>query len=245
MLKLYHHKMSTCSQKVRLVLAEKHLSYEERIIALERDEQISDWFLAVNPNGVVPALEHDGSVIVDSSVINEYLEDVYPEMPLRPRDPVARAHMRAWRQFIDEVPTHAIRYPTFNAVIARNYSKMSEAEFNQLAERRPLRKHLFLKMGRTGFSKQDIDNSLEQLRRTLVRMDRSLREAPWLAGDMFTLADISVVPTIVRMDDLGLASMWSDLPTIAAWFARVQARPSFSIAFMPGSRDILKYGVGQ
>jgi glutathione S-transferase len=245
MLKLYHHKMSTCSQKVRLALAEKRLGFEERLIALERDEQISDWYLKVNPNGVVPALDHDGNVVVDSSVINEYLEDVFPEMALRPRDALPCARMRAWRQFIDEVPTHAIRYPTFNRVIARNYANMTDEEFCRLAARRPLRKHLFLKMGRMGFSERDVANSLEQLEHTLRRMDQSLQQGPWLIGEMFTLADISVTPTIVRMEDLGLDHMWSGLPRVANWYQRVRARPSFAIAFMPGSRDILKYGQSQ
>jgi glutathione S-transferase len=243
MLKLYHHKMSTCSQKVRLTLAEKGLGFEERLVALERDEQISDWYLKVNPNGVVPTLDHDGGIVVDSSVINEYLEDVFPEPPLRPRAALLCARMRAWRQFIDEVPTHAIRYPTFNAVIARNYAGMSQDEFERLADRRPIRKHLFLKMGRSGFSQREIDNSLEQLRRTLLRMDRSLHDGLWLAGEMFTLADISVTPTIVRMEDLGLDHLWCDLPAISRWYEKVQSRPSFPAAFMPGSRDILKYGM--
>lgn len=243
MLTLYHHKMSTCSQKVRLALAEKGLSFEGRLIALEQDEQLSDWYLRINPNGVVPTLEHDGNLIVDSTVITEYLEDVFPETPLRPRDPVLCATMRAWRQFIDEVPTHAIRYPTFNAVIARNYAAMSEEAFYRLSDRRPLRKHLFLKMGRNGFSQQEIDNALEQLSRTLLRMDKSLQKSPWLAGDMFTLADISVTPTLVRLEDLGLAGMWSELPRIADWYGRIQQRPSFAAAFMPGARDIARYGL--
>ncbi len=245
MLKLYHHKMSTCSQKVRLALAEKALAFEEHLIALEKDEQLSEWYLRINPNGVVPTLEHDGNLVVDSTVITEYLEDVFPETPLRPRDPVRCATMRAWRQFIDEVPTHAIRYPTFNAVIARHYAGMSEEEFYRLSDRRPLRKHLFLKMGRSGFRQQEIDNAMEQLRRTLMRMDKALQHGPWLAGEMYTLADISITPTIVRLEDLGMAGMWSALPRIADWYGRIQARPAFPVAFMPGARDIVAYGLRQ
>ena len=77
------------------------------------------------PEWVLPALVHDGRTILDSSVINEYLEDVFPERSLWPRDAVEVAHMRAWRQFIDEVPTVAIRYPSFNAAFVHIWSDMS------------------------------------------------------------------------------------------------------------------------
>ena len=90
------------------------MSWTDRIIFFAKGDNLSDWYLKLNPNGVVPTLVHNGSVVTDSSVINEYLDDVFPDCPLRPRDPVELAHMRTWRQYIDEVPTTAIRYPSFN-----------------------------------------------------------------------------------------------------------------------------------
>ena len=92
-----------------MALWEKEISWQDRPIVFQKNDHLSDWYLAINPNGVVPALVHDGKTIIDSSVINEYLEDVFPERYLRPRDAVEVAHMRARRQFIDEAPTVAIR----------------------------------------------------------------------------------------------------------------------------------------
>src|ERR1700758_476604 len=123
MMTLYNTSLSTCSQKVRLCLAEKGLDFVDRQISLKDNEQYADWYLAMNPNGVVPTLDHDGLIVTDSSVINESLDEVFPDPPLIPRDPGPRAKMRAWRQFIDEVPTAAIRVPSFNAYIVPNWGK--------------------------------------------------------------------------------------------------------------------------
>ena len=241
MLELFNYPQSTCSQKVRLMLAEKELEWTNRHLAIDRGEQLQDWYLKINPNGVVPTLLHDGAAVHDSSVINEYLEDVFPERPLRPGDPVKCAHMRAWRQYIDEVPTPAIRVPTFSAVITKSYAHMSDDQFNELASRRPIRKHFYLRMGRKGFSQADVDAALEQLRSTLVRMEQALEQGPWLIGDQFTIADISVVPTVVRLEDLGLARLWDDLPRVAGWYERVRKRPSFPVAYFSGARDVFAY----
>lgn len=242
MLELYHHPISTCSQKVRLTLAEKGLEWKSRLVALEREEHLEDWYLKLNPNGVVPTVVRDGQPVVDSSVINEYLDDVFPENPVRPADMLDRARMRAWRQFIDEVPTTAIRYPSFNRYFVRGFADVSPERFDERAAARPLRKHFYRRMGQGGFSEADVAASIDQLRATLERMERSLQFGPWLVGEMFTLADISLVPTIVRMEDLELSDMWRDLPGVTDWYRRVQARPSFDIAYMPGSRALDPFG---
>ena len=238
MLELYHSPISTCSQKVRLVLAEKGLPWTSREIRFSAREHLSEAYLQLNPNGVVPTLVHDGDPIVDSSVINEYLDDVFPDKPLRPRDLKARARMRAWRQYIDEVPTPAIRVPSFNQFFVERWSGLSDEKFTDYANGLPLRKHFYKRMGRTGFSEQDVANALEQLRQTLERMADALARGPWLNGNEYSLADVSVTPTIVRMEDLGRTAMWGDLPRVADWYTRIQARPNFAIAYTPGSRDL-------
>ncbi len=238
MLELFNAPVSTCSQKVRMALWEKGLPWEDRVIVFQTNDHLSDWYLALNPNGVVPTLVHDGRTVIDSSVINEYLEDVFPERPLRPKGAFEVAHMRAWRQFIDEVPTIAIRYPSFNAAFVHIWAHMSDEDHASYVNRRPLRKHFYRRMGRDGFPKEDVDAALDMLRMTLERMQAALEKTQWLADDAFTLADISIMPTIVRMEDLGLAHLWADLPNVADWFTRIQARPAFAKTYGPGTRDI-------
>ena len=124
---LYNGPSSTCSQKVRLALWEKALPFTDRRMSLRDNEHLTDWYLKLNPNGVVPTLVHGDAVVTDSSVINEYLEEVFPDKPLIPQKPAERARMRAWRQYIDEVPTTAIRVPSFNAYILKGWEHIPDA----------------------------------------------------------------------------------------------------------------------
>jgi glutathione S-transferase len=237
-LKLYHHPVSTCSQKVRLALAEKNLGFDQHIIDWSKLEHLSDWYLAINPNGVVPTLVHDGVYIVDSSVICEYLEEAFPERPIAPPDPRGRAAMRAWMRYFEEVPTVAIRIPSFNKLFVKPLKvDRTAAEFEAMTDRMPLRKQFYRQMTETGFSDQATRDSMERLRKTLERVDGALADGrPWLLGEQYTIADMVLVPSVVRMSDLGLGETWADLPRIQAWFDRVQARPSFATAYVPHSR---------
>lgn len=242
MIELHHANHSTCSQKVRICLAEKGLDYESRLIDLAAKEQLDPGYLALNPNGVVPTLVHDGRVVIDSSVICEYLDDVFPDPPLSPDDPGERARMRAWMRYIEEVPTAAVRFPSFNMAFLPRFEGLDDGRFRaEQADVRPLRKGFFRRMGRTGFSDEDIRHSFEQIGHTAARMDAALAPeeggGPWLLGDMYTLADIVVAPLIDRMADLGLSDIWEGkYPRMADWYARIRERPAFRTAFYPKSR---------
>jgi glutathione S-transferase len=238
MLELYNAAISTCSQKVRMSLAEKQLDWKDRQIVFHTGEHLTPEYRKLNPNGVVPTLLHDGGVVIDSTVINEYLEDVFPERPLRPSNKLELAHMRAWRQYIDEVPTPSIRYPSFNAFFVKMFGQNTQEEFEEYAASLPLRCDFYLKMGRTGFPQEEVDAALRRLRQTLERMEAALEKTEWLANDMFTLADVSVMPSVVRMEDLHLAHMWADLPGVTDWYQRLQARPAFAITYYPGTRNV-------
>ncbi len=236
-LELYHALQSTCSQKVRIALAEKNLDWVDHRVNLAKNEQLRPEYLKLNPNGVVPTLVHDGNVIIDSSVILEYLDDVFPTPRLSPVDPVRRAHMRAWMRFLEEVPTVAIRVPSFHLALATRFNALDEGEFCKTeADVRPLRKNFYRRMGPKGFSDEDVAASLDELQRTVDRMETALEKGPWLLGADYTLADIIVTPSIDRMNDLGLSAIWSKRPRVTAWYARMQARPAFKQAYMPGSR---------
>jgi len=236
MIELYHAATSTCSQKVRVTLAEKGLDFVSRNVNLRANENLTPEYLAINPNGVVPTLVHDGNVIMDSSVICEYLDEVFPQPRLGPDNAVGRAHMRKWLRFLEEVPTAAIRVPTFQMALKPFEGVDRQTYRTERADVRPLRKHFYRRMGADGFAPEEIAASLDQLDLTLRRMEEALSRGPWLMGSEFTLADIVVLPSVDRLDDLGLARMWDRYPGVAGWFDRIRARPSYAAAFYPGSR---------
>lgn len=238
MLKLYHANHSTCSQKVRLCLAEKGLEFDSQLVNLATNEHLSPEYLMLNENGVVPTLVHDDAVITDSGVICEYLDEVFPDIPMLPTDPAERAVVRAWGRYLDEVPTAAIRVPSFNMAFLPRYEGLDDDTFQrEHADIRPIRKQFYERMGRTGFNDAEVDAALHQFAATLKRMEAHLSDHAWLSGNQFGLADIIVLPLVDRMDDLSFANMWDpQMPHVTDWFARAKARASFAQAFYPKSR---------
>lgn len=235
---LYNAPQSTCSQRVRFVLNAKGLPFEEKKLDLLAGDQLTPDYLKLNPNGVVPTLDHDGHIVIDSSVIIEYLDEVFPDRSnFTPRDPVRRAAMRALMRFIDEMPAAAVRVPTFNLAFLPRFAAMSEEEFQAFAESKPLRKEFMLSMGRKGFPQKDMDSAMARLRRTYERMDLSIADSggPWLFGKDITLADVSVMPAMVRMADLNREGDWADLPRVANWYDMIRAHAAFKPTYYPGS----------
>lgn len=235
---LYNAPQSTCSQRVRFVLNAKALPFEERKLDLLAGDQLKPDYLAINPNGVVPTLEHEGTVVIDSSVIIEYLDEVFPAPEsFTPRDPGTRAQMRSLMRFIDEMPAAAVRVPTFNLAFLPRFAAMSEEEFLAFAESKPLRREFMLTMGRKGFPQKDMDSAMGRLRRTYERMDAEIEKSggPWLLGRDLTLADVSVMPALVRMADLGRDADWADLPRVQRWYEGIRAHPAFTPTYYPGS----------
>ncbi|RAI35141.1 glutathione S-transferase family protein [Rhodoplanes serenus] len=237
-LTLYNAPQSTCSQRVRFVLNAKGLPFAERRLDLLAGDQLAPDYLALNPNGVVPTLVHDGAVVIDSSVIMEYVEEVFPEGPrFVPQDPAARASMRSLMRFVDEVPAPAIRVPTYNLAFLPHFQAMSEAAFLAMAESKPLRREFLLAMGRTGFPESEMAAALGRLGRAVVRLDETIAASggPFLLGAAPTLADITVMPVIVRMADLRLDHLWDGRPAVAAWLEAIRAQPAFVPTYYSGS----------
>lgn len=241
---LYNAPQSTCSQRVRFILNAKKLAFVEHRLDLFSGDQLKPNYLAINPNGVVPTLIHDGAVIIDSAVIMEYLDDVRPvDASFTPDDPLARAAMGSMMRYIDEIPTPAVRIPSYNLAFLPHFQAMSEEEFLALANSKPLRKEFLLTMGRTGFPKKEMDGALDRLARAVARMDDWLVTSggPFLMGKAITLADIAVMPVIVRMDDINLHEVWADKPAIGRWLAAICSQEAFAPTYYHGSLLTEKY----
>ena len=234
--KLYNAPQSTCSQRVRFVFNGKKIPFDEVKLNLLEGDQLKPDYLKLNPNGVVPTLDHDGDIVIDSTVITEYLDEVAPQASFTPESPVARARMRALMHFIDEMPAAAVRVPTFNLAFLPSFQKMSREDFVAMAESKPLRREFMMMMGQTGFSQAEMDAALARLRRTYERMDAEIAKSggPWLLGKNISLADVAVMPALVRMHDLRMPD-WQDLPRIVTWFDNIRAHPAFQPTIYHGS----------
>lgn len=232
MLRLYHAWASTCSQKVRLALAEKELAYDGVVLILRRFEQLSPEFLRINPAGVVPVLVHDGFVVRESTIINDYLDDAFPEYPLRPADAKGRARVATWNRFVDDVLTIAIKKPSFQKNLRPFLQTLPESEIDDAVLRMPNPEtgRRWRDAARNGIPEAELAAAHADLRRMLDRMQETLAHQAWLAGDSYSLADINIAPFVHRLASFPEYDLARDWPAVADWYARLRARPAFARA---------------
>lgn len=197
MIKLYDFLPCPFGQKVRIVLAEKSLSYELVPVDLHKGEQRRPEFLRLNPYGRVPVLVDEDTVVYDSTVINEYLDDEYPDPPMLPRleSSSRRARARLFEDFADT---------SFTPQVGQLMAEMIKPE----AERDPNR----------------LPRIRQTVERVLDYLNRELQGQHFLASE-FSVADIAFVPRLLVLNDLGIdAGM--NRGNVEAWIKRLLERPS-------------------
>jgi len=174
MIKLYDFKSSPNCQRVKVVLAEKNLPYEIVPIDLRKQEQKTPEYLKMNPHGKVPVLTDDGTVLYESLVINEYLEEKYPSPPLLPKDPAKKAKARI---LIDFGMAH------FDSA----YQKLRMELMKEAKDQ----------------SQPIIDGAKSDLRKLLQRFEDEIGDQPYLLGD-FSLVDADLIPRFTRLEGFSI-----------------------------------------
>ncbi|HEY2105973.1 MAG TPA: glutathione S-transferase family protein [Candidatus Binataceae bacterium] len=196
MIKLYDFLPCPFGQKVRIVLAEKSLSYELVPVDFTKGEHRRPEFLRLNPYGRVPVLVDEDTVVYDSTIINEYLDDEYPDPPVLPRIEFSSLRARA-RMFEDFADT------SFTPQVGQLMAEMVKAE----AER---------DQGRLQRLRQTIE-------RVMDYVNRELQGQNFLAGE-FSVADIGFVPRLVVLKELG-TDVSAGRNNVEAWMKRLLDRP--------------------
>ena len=232
MITLYTHVMSPCAQKVRIVLAEKSLDWTAHPIDLQNKENLEPWYLALNPLGVVPTLVHEDRLIIESSIICEYLEDSFPQPSLCPVSPHARAMMRFWLKHID-IKLHpscgALQWPlVMRPALLKKTEEEQQNLINQIPEEpRRERQRRLLAMG---LEAPDVVGSVKVYRDTIQKMEETLLKQGWLTSEQFGLADCAMAPYFQTLDQFGWLEILDGYPSVKDWFVRVRARESFQHA---------------
>ena len=198
MIKLYTFPPSTNSRKVRIALLEKGLEFERVNVDLSKREQKNPEYLKIHPFGQIPALDDEGFVIYDSTVINEYLEDEYPYPPLMPSDSEGRARARLMEDFRD---TH------FNPYFVHLLQETRKPE----GER----------------DEQRIQNAKAEITKGLDRIESELQDREYLAGP-FSLADVAFMSNLELLDRFSIPVDGNKYKKTVAWIDRLKARPSFA-----------------
>jgi glutathione S-transferase len=196
-IKLYHDVPSTNSDRVKIALAEKGLAWEGIWVKLSKREQKSPEHLARNPYGKIPVLDDDGKILFESCIINEYLDEKYPNPPLTPKDPYLRARGRI---LVD----YALNYlhEPYWALRGEIMMKKNPAERDQkiIAEKRA------------------------ELLQKLQYLEIELSDKAYMLG-AFSLVDIDIFPRFPRMESFGVIPDAS-LPRLSAWYERMKQRAS-------------------
>jgi glutathione S-transferase len=219
---------------VRLCLAEKGLEFESRLVDMMNMEHHSPDYLKINPNGVIPTLIlEDGRSLYESGTICEYLDDTYPEPPLRPADPYERAVMRNWIRHADERIGNLIIFNWVHS-LAKTAAKWSDEELAERLKKVPSkeRHEAWMRAARKPYTEEERAAARGRLVAMLDRMEETLRRTRWLAGDAYSIADIAVVPFAKRIDEEIAPDEMTEQrhPRVAAWWAAIQARPAFARA---------------
>ena len=237
MLTLITARNSICTQKVLMTLAEKNVEFAIKIIDLFRNEQYDPDYVKLNPKGVVPTLVHDGRPIIESTLICEYLDALYPEPPLIPTDAYARSRMRLWSKAIDEGIFEATRELSFSAMFRDKMRAMTEEQrqgrFRNVGD--PVRRARFMSTYQDGADSPYVYQGIVAFEKLFQRTEETLSDGgTWLLGEQFTLGDINLAPFVARIEYLNLLDLWLDgRPATHAWWHRLKARPSFQSA-VPG-----------
>jgi glutathione S-transferase len=228
-LALYHNDMSSCAQKVRLLLAEKGLEWESRHLDLRAGEHQQEWYIKLNPRAVVPTLIDGDTVVPESNVINEYLDERFPDPAMKPADPFGRAKMRLWTKQLDEgVHDAGIAILSFGLAFRHQYIGRGEAGKEMLESipdpaKRERRRDVIEK----GLDSPHFKIAIARLLTLYRDMDKALADHEWLAGDRYSIADAAFTPYIVRLEHLDVMGLLEPTPRTADWYRRIKARPSF------------------
>lgn len=234
MLKLYRFPGATCAAKVLMALSEKAVLFDDA--CLDRADLASDWYRKLNPTGLVPTIVHDGTVIVESSVILNYIEDRFfgSGVALRPEAPLLRAAMNHWLKISDDLladlgtATYAIAARDRYLALPQDERDAYYATIPDAHARQARREAIEL-----GLAAPTAARALQNLVGMTQRIGECMHDRPFLCGDM-SLADIAIAPLVARIESLGILAETAEQPQFGQWWARIRERPSF-VAGVAGS----------
>jgi glutathione S-transferase len=230
MMKLFYNWNAVCAMKVLMCLEEKELKYDLQPVDLGRFEQLGAEYLKLNPAGVVPTFVHDGVVLLESSVINEFLDDNYPATPLRPEDPYLRAVMRWWGKQIDDVVHTSIRPISFVRFVTPIVGAMDREKLEGIRDRMPKKElaEIWRRVADAPYTEDELAGYVKKVDDIIEKMEQTLQETAWLAGEAISLADINMTPYFRRLTQLDRTEMWAQRPAVTAWYEKIRSRPSFA-----------------
>jgi glutathione S-transferase/GST-like protein len=235
-LALYHWEPTANSGELLIALNEKGVAFTSHYVDVLAFEQHSPQFLALNPRGEVPVLIHDDEVLTETTLILEYIDAAFPQVPLVPEAPTERYHMRVWTKLANDSFAPALTLLGWHLRMARQLRGRDRVAIIAGFERLPPDRQA---VWRTALADAYTEDQLTRARQFLEvaarRLEEALATSEWLAGAAYSLADIALFPLAYALQSLlpEVAALASR-PRVAQWLRRMQERPAVRSALAMG-----------
>lgn len=243
MFELYHWEPTGESLKPLICLKEKGIEFTSRYVDILKFEQYRPDYLKLAPLGQGPILVHDGEIFNEPSLINEYLEDAFPEPRLAPTDAAGWYDVQEWIRYTDMQLGDAVKLLGWHQVMLPAMSQAERDEFNQRLANVPVKEQQagWAAVVRDAESTEDkLENARGKIREAVERMEKTLGASSWLVGSDYSIADINAFALAHSLPQL----MPEDVnkrktPKILNWLQEISGRPAVKAALMmrraPGS----------
>jgi glutathione S-transferase/GST-like protein len=238
---LYHWEPNANSGKPMLALMEKGVAFDSHYLDLLSFDQHEPAYLAINPQGTIPAMVHGERVLTESTAIMEYVEEVFPGPRLMPEDPRDRWRVRWWMKFMDQWLGPSFSMIGWQVFVGPAVRARDPQELQAAVERIPLpeRRVAWRKAISGQFGTDELAESRRRVALGIRMLEEELAKRPWLASNQYSLADINGFNLA-----FGLPVTWPELsndvltPNMLRWLRTIYARPATKACWAMGRTSL-------
>ena len=240
---LYHWEPNANSGKPMLALMEKGVEFESHYLDLLNFDQHRPEYLAINPQGTIPAMVHGHRVLTESTAIMEYVDEAFPGPRLMPEDPRDRWRCRWWMKFMDQWLGPSLSMYGWSVFVGPSVRSRDPEELKSAIDRIPLpeRRTAWRKAIYGQFGEEEMQESQRRVGVGIGMLEQALSERPWLASDQYSLADINGFNLAFALP-ISQPQLSNDAatPHIMRWLRRIYARPAAKACWALGRTALAK-----
>lgn len=240
---LYHWEPNANSGKPMLALMEKGVPFDSHYIDMLNFDQHRPEYLAINPQGTIPAMKHGDRVLVESTAIMEYVNEAFAGPDLMPADPRDRWRVRWWMKFMDQWLAPSFSMIGWSVFIGPVVRQRDPAELEAAIERIPMpeRRVSWRKAIYGTFSEAEIAESQRRVALGIAMLEEELGKREWLASDSYSLADINGF-NLAYAIPLSQPHLSNDelTPNLLRWLRAIYARKAVKDCWALGRTDMVK-----
>lgn len=240
---LYHWEPNANSGKPMLALAEKGVAFNSHYIDMLQFDQHKPEYLAVNPQGTIPAMTHGERVLTESTAIMEYVDNEFDGPALMPADPRDRWRIRWWMKFMDQWLAPSFSMIGWSMFVGPSVRQRDPAELEAAIERIPLpeRRVAWRKAIHGSFSDEEMAESNRRVGIGIRLLEEELAKREWLASDQYSLADVNGF-NLAYAIPLSQPELSNDAktPHLLEWLRKIYERPATKATWAMGRTDMVK-----